>query len=118
MTNATLVHRLAGRDDLDALRSLMDAAISELQKPFLDERQISSSRTIMGLDTQLIDDEPAHREADGQLADAVDGAAGRLCMAATSRRGATRACSTRPAMQHAFARCTRIRTTLARASAG
>jgi GNAT superfamily N-acetyltransferase len=28
-----------------------------LQKPFLDERQIASSRTIMGLDTQLIDDE-------------------------------------------------------------
>ena len=35
----------------------MDAAISELQKPFLDENQIASSRTIMGLDTQLIDDE-------------------------------------------------------------
>ena len=34
----------------------MDAAISELQKPFLDENQIASSRTIMGLDTQLIDD--------------------------------------------------------------
>ena len=34
----------------------MNAAISELQKPFLDERQIASSRTIMGLDTQLIGD--------------------------------------------------------------
>jgi hypothetical protein len=34
----------------------MDAAISELQKPFLDDRQIASSRAIMGLDTQLIDD--------------------------------------------------------------
>jgi GNAT superfamily N-acetyltransferase len=34
----------------------MDAAISELQKPFLDESQIASSRTIMGLDTQLIED--------------------------------------------------------------
>lgn len=51
-----LTHRLATRDDLDALRALMDAAISELQKPFLDERQIASSRAIMGLDTQLIDD--------------------------------------------------------------
>jgi GNAT superfamily N-acetyltransferase len=51
-----LIHRLAGRDDLDALRALIDAAISELQKPFLDERQIASSRMIMGLDTQLIDD--------------------------------------------------------------
>jgi hypothetical protein len=56
MMNATLTHRLAGRDDLDALRLLMDAAISELQKPFLDDRQIASSRAIMGLDTQLIDD--------------------------------------------------------------
>lgn len=49
-------HRLARAADVGALRRLMDAAISELQKPFLDERQIASSRTIMGLDTQLIDD--------------------------------------------------------------
>jgi GNAT superfamily N-acetyltransferase len=34
----------------------MDAAISELQKPFLSELQVAASRTIMGLDTQLIDD--------------------------------------------------------------
>ena len=34
----------------------MDAAISENQKPFLTPEQIASSRTIMGLDTQLIDD--------------------------------------------------------------
>jgi GNAT superfamily N-acetyltransferase len=51
-----LTHRLANRDDLNALRALMNAAISELQKPFLDARQVESSRTIMGLDTQLIDD--------------------------------------------------------------
>ena len=56
MSAAALTHRLARRDDLDALRALMDAAISELQKPFLDGRQIAASRTIMGLDTQLIDD--------------------------------------------------------------
>src|SRR5206468_3570309 len=42
--------------DLNALRALMDAAITELQKPFLDPQQIESSRMIMGLDTQLIDD--------------------------------------------------------------
>lgn len=56
MTNATLTHRIARRDDLEALRPLIAAAISELQKPFLDEHQIESIRTIMGLDTQLIDD--------------------------------------------------------------
>jgi GNAT superfamily N-acetyltransferase len=69
MTNATLTHRLARRDDLDALRGLMDAAISELQKPFLDESQIASSRAIMGLDTQLIDDGTYFIvEADSELA--------------------------------------------------
>ena len=40
MTTHTLLHDLAHRADLDALRALMDAAISELQKPFLDEKQI------------------------------------------------------------------------------
>ena len=34
----------------------MDAAIAELQRQFLDDDQISSSRAIMGIDTQLIDD--------------------------------------------------------------
>jgi GNAT superfamily N-acetyltransferase len=51
-----LLHRLATRDDLPALDVLMNAAIGELQKPFLSEAQIASSRTIMGLDSQLIDD--------------------------------------------------------------
>jgi GNAT superfamily N-acetyltransferase len=51
-----LHHRLAKRADLPALAMLMEAAISTLQKPFLTENQITSSRTIMGLDTQLIDD--------------------------------------------------------------
>jgi GNAT superfamily N-acetyltransferase len=51
-----LQSRLATRDDLDALTSLMELSITELQKPFLNEAQIAASRTIMGLDTQLIDD--------------------------------------------------------------
>ncbi|HTS22500.1 MAG TPA: GNAT family N-acetyltransferase [Casimicrobiaceae bacterium] len=54
--SARLSHRLARRDDCDSLRELVDASISELLKPFLDAAQIESSRTIMGLDTQLIDD--------------------------------------------------------------
>ena len=64
-----LTHRLAAREDMDALKALMDAAISELQKPFLDESRIASSRAIMGLDTQLIDDGTYFIvESDGQLA--------------------------------------------------
>jgi len=68
-SSSTLTHRLARHDDLDALRDLMNMAISELQKPYLDERQIASSRVIMGLDTQLIDDGTYFVvEADGKLA--------------------------------------------------
>jgi GNAT superfamily N-acetyltransferase len=51
-----LQHRLAGREDVPALTALMEAAIADLQKPFLDPSQIASSRAIMGIDTQLIDD--------------------------------------------------------------
>jgi GNAT superfamily N-acetyltransferase len=52
----SLQNRLATRDDLDALTALMELSIAELQKPFLNDAQIASSRVIMGLDTQLIDD--------------------------------------------------------------
>ena len=52
-----LAHRYAGTADLDAIRALMDIAIAELQKPFLDAAQIASSRLLMGLDTQLIADQ-------------------------------------------------------------
>jgi len=56
MATSALCHRLASLDDLDALRVLIDAAISVLQKPFLSDDQIASSRAVMGLDTQLIAD--------------------------------------------------------------
>ena len=49
-------HRLAVRGDIPALSALMDAAISDLQKGFLDDAQIASSRAFMGIDSQLIDD--------------------------------------------------------------
>jgi GNAT superfamily N-acetyltransferase len=52
----TIAHRLARRADMAALTALMDAAIGELQIPFLSPAQIVASRAIMGLDTQLIDD--------------------------------------------------------------
>lgn len=69
MQSTSLTHRLATLEDLDPLRALMDASIGELQKPFLDERQIASSRAIMGLDTQLIEDGTYFIvESGGQLA--------------------------------------------------
>ena len=51
-----LVSRLARPDDVPALTEMMNAAISELQRDFLDGAQIESSRAIMNLDTQLIED--------------------------------------------------------------
>jgi GNAT superfamily N-acetyltransferase len=48
--------RLAVTEDMPALSELMDLAISELQRGFLDDAQIESSRAIMGIDTQLIED--------------------------------------------------------------
>ncbi|MEO8114554.1 MAG: GNAT family N-acetyltransferase, partial [Phenylobacterium sp.] len=53
---AGLAHRLAGAQDIPALEAVMAAAIAELQKGFLSEAQIASSRTILGLDRQLIAD--------------------------------------------------------------
>lgn len=56
MAKPALQHRLARQADLPTLSALMDLAIGELLKPYLDAAQISASRTIMGLDTQLIED--------------------------------------------------------------
>lgn len=53
---AEFTSRLAVPADIPALTLLMDAAIAELQRGFLDDDQIASSRAIMGIDTQLIDD--------------------------------------------------------------
>jgi GNAT superfamily N-acetyltransferase len=48
--------RLAVPADAPELTALMDRAIAQLQRAFLDEAQIASSRAIMGIDTQLIED--------------------------------------------------------------
>ena len=42
--------------ELPRLRTVRGEAISQLQRGFLTEEQIDSSRTIMGLDTQFIED--------------------------------------------------------------
>jgi len=60
--------RVATYDDLPGLEPLVDAAIVELQRGFLGEAQIAASRTIMGIDTQLIDDGTYYAvEDDGRL---------------------------------------------------
>jgi len=56
MVDPALRHRLARRADFPALSALMEAAIAELQRPFLDPAQIAASRALMGLDSQLVDD--------------------------------------------------------------
>lgn len=64
-----LTSRLATEDDLPVLKALMALAISELQRGFLDEAQITASRQVMGLDTQLIADRTYFIvEEDGVLA--------------------------------------------------
>lgn len=66
---AGLTSRLAGEDDLPALEAVMAAAIGELQKGFLTPEQIAASRTIMGLDRQLVADRTYFIvEADGRIA--------------------------------------------------
>jgi GNAT superfamily N-acetyltransferase len=53
---AVMTSRRATRDDVERLQPLVEAAIVENQRPFLDVDQIRSSQAIMGIDTQLIDD--------------------------------------------------------------
>lgn len=65
---ATII-RLATADDVPVLMPLMDEAIDVLQRGFLDEDQIASSRAIMGIDRQLIEDETYFVvEIDGRVA--------------------------------------------------
>ena len=53
---AELTSRLAVPEDVPALTRVVDAAISELQRAFLDDEQIESSKAIMGVDHELIRD--------------------------------------------------------------
>lgn len=62
-------HRLATEDDIPAIRALMDLAIAEHLKAFLDPAQVELSKSIMGLDTQLIADRTYFlMEEEGRLA--------------------------------------------------
>lgn len=53
---AILHHRLADVADIPVIRNLMARAIESNQHAFLGAAQIVASRTVMGLDTQLIED--------------------------------------------------------------
>src|SRR5579863_5564219 len=62
-------HRLATEGDLPVLRTLMERSIAELQRGFLGPAEISASREVMGLDTQLVADRTYFViEADGNVA--------------------------------------------------
>lgn len=64
-----MTHRVATLQDLESLSVVMDAAIAELQEGFLTPQQIESSRTIMGIDTQLVKDGTYFVvECEGQIA--------------------------------------------------
>ncbi|HRD46060.1 MAG TPA: GNAT family N-acetyltransferase, partial [Caulobacter sp.] len=65
----SLTHRLATSADLPILTGLMDTAIGALQRGYLDEAQITASRKLMGLDTQLVADGTYFLvEAEGRVA--------------------------------------------------
>ena len=65
----SLTSRLATRTDLPLLLPVIEDAIAQLQRGFLNDAQIAASRAIMGLDTQLIDDKTYFvAEADGEIA--------------------------------------------------
>jgi GNAT superfamily N-acetyltransferase len=56
MAMTTFAFRTATLADLAVLRTVMDAAIGQLQRGFLSPDQIESSRAVMGLDRQLVID--------------------------------------------------------------
>jgi GNAT superfamily N-acetyltransferase len=65
----SFTHRLATADDMSVLTVLMNASIGELLRAHLSEDQVAASFSVMGLDTQLIEDETYYViEHDGRIA--------------------------------------------------
>lgn len=62
-----LTLRVARREDVPTLTPLMNAAIAELQRPYLDAAQLAGSFEVMGLDTQLIADGTYFAVEDGDV---------------------------------------------------
>ena len=46
-------YRVATMDDVDSIRALMDLAIYELQKDYLDKKQLDAAHEHMGIDFTL-----------------------------------------------------------------
>lgn len=73
----SFTHRLAQPGDIPAIAKLMEAAIGELQRGFLSPEQITASRAIMGLDTQLVADGTYFVvEAEGEAGPSLAGCGG------------------------------------------
>ncbi len=49
-------HKIASRDDIGTIKSLMSLSMSKLLKDVLTPEQVAKSNASMGLDTQLLDD--------------------------------------------------------------
>jgi hypothetical protein len=111
--------RVATAADGAVLRVITDAAIGELQKGFLTDEQIGSSRAIMGIDNQLIADGTYYVvESGSEIAGCGGWSGGRRCMAAMPRQDATATSSTRSAMLRGCGRCTRTHPSPGEESAG
>lgn len=54
--SAKIQLRLATMGDIEALKDVMNRAIAQLLRPYLDNEKIAASFEIMGLDTQLVHD--------------------------------------------------------------
>lgn len=52
----TFTHRIAGVEDTDAIRELMQASIAENMKAFLSASEIEAAKESMGVDKTLIED--------------------------------------------------------------
>ena len=102
--------RLTLPEDVAALTVLMDRAIAELQRAFLDEAQIASSRAIMGIDTQLIDDRTFFVVESGTDIAGCGGWSRRATLYGGNQTpGRDSTCLTRLSTRHASERCTPTR---------
>ncbi|MFM9852000.1 MAG: GNAT family N-acetyltransferase [Sphingomonadaceae bacterium] len=68
MSDMPVTSRLAQVEDLPQLTALMARSIAQLQQGFLSPEQIAASDQVMGLDTQLVEDQTYFLvEADGRI---------------------------------------------------